>query len=384
MSKYKVSVIRCDGYDDKDLVYAHVKKSIDLLGGTKKFFKHGDNVLLKPNLLSAREPETAVTTHPEIIRAIARLVQEAGGVVLLGDSSAEMIFDSKKGIEKVFRKTGIEKIAKELNIRLIRFEKSAHIKTARGCLFKELEIAKEVLGVDVIINLPKFKTHSQMLMTLAVKNLFGCVVGKRKVQWHYKAGRDRHYFCSMLVDIYKTIKPSLTIMDAIVGLEGDGPGSSGTPRHLGFIMAGRGCTAIDRVAVEILQISPETLPTLKVALDRNDPEALLENIDILGEDIKNILIKDFQFPTTLLDLEFGPKLLRTVIKNSLTCKPVVDKEKCTLCGSCASSCPTDVIKITKKKLTINYDECIQCYCCIEVCPEGAMKTKKGLMTRLID
>ncbi|MFQ5455830.1 MAG: DUF362 domain-containing protein [Nitrospirota bacterium] len=380
----KVSIVRCKDYDDYNKVYSSVKKSIELIGMMERVVKPGDKVLVKPNLLSAKSPEKGVTTHPSLVKAVIQLVKELGGKPFIGDSSFEMLFrNNTSEMQKIAKVTGMKKIADEMDVEFIGFKDSAAVNTPKECLFKNLEIARDALEADVVINLPKLKTHSQMIMTLSVKNMFGCVVGNRKMQWHFKAGIDISYFGKMLVDIYYTIKPILSIVDGIVGLEGNGPGASGIPRNMGLIIAGNDCIAIDTVICEIVGLKVDELPTNKAAIDGGIGVSDISDIEILGEDIKGIKVNDFVFPETV-ELRFGPRFLTNTIRNSISHKPIEDKKRCTLCGSCVAVCPVQIIKIGKTRLYFEYDRCIRCYCCIEVCPEGAMRTKKGYLTGLIE
>ncbi|MGD9034669.1 MAG: DUF362 domain-containing protein, partial [Desulfobacteraceae bacterium] len=190
-----VSLVQCESYAP-ETIEAAVRGAVDLLGGIKKFVRPGDQVLLKPNLLSARPPERRITTDPQMVLAVARLVREAGGEPFIGDSPA------LEPLRRVAVKTGMAEIANQLGIKLVPFTQPIRVATPEGSLFKKLEIAPEAMDADVVINLPKLKTHSQMLLTLGVKNLFGTVVAQRKAEWHYMAGVDRDTFASLLLDIY--------------------------------------------------------------------------------------------------------------------------------------------------------------------------------------
>ncbi len=377
--RQKVSISRCNDYRYED-VYSAVKHSVDLLGGIGEYVKTGQRVLLKPNLLSGRHQDMAITTHPAIVKAVIMLVREAGGRPFIGDSPAAIPF-AKEGIDKIAEITGMKDMADEMDVDIIDLDEAMTVRGPDGSTFKEYEISKVAINSDLVINLPKLKTHSQMVLTSAVKNLFGCVPGTRKVQWHYKAGVDRIYFARMLVEVSQIINPALTIVDGIIGLEGDGPGSAGTPRHIGLIVTGTNCSAVDLVVSRIVGVAEDQLPTIIAAREKGVIKALNEVI-ILGEQISKVEIRDFKLPAST-DLEFGPRVMRGIIKDSVMVKPIEDRDICTLCGECAEICPTAVITVGEKRLKIDYRRCISCFCCIEICPQGAMRSKKGLLASFL-
>ncbi|MEK7829109.1 MAG: DUF362 domain-containing protein, partial [Deltaproteobacteria bacterium] len=248
--------------------------------------------------------------------------------------------------------------------------------------FKRLELSKEAIEVDGIINLPKLKTHAQMFLTLGVKNMFGCVVGARKPQWHMAAGVDTHAFARMLIDTYLFLKPRLTIVDGIVGMEGNGPGSAGDPRRLGLIFAAVDCIALDRVITEVLGAEANALLTTKVAEEDEIGVTDINEINILGEGIEDVKIHDFKFPP-LASIEFKlPFALHNYLRKPLTARPEVNNKECTLCNMCVDICPPGIMTKTGK-INIDYDKCIRCFCCLEICPEGAISVKDGWLKRLI-
>ena len=375
----KVSISKCNDYRFED-VYSSVKHSIDLLGGIGEYVKTGQRVLLKPNLLTGKHPDMAITTHPSIVKAVIMLVREAGGRPFIGDSPAAFPF-AKEGMDKIAEITGMRDVADEMGVDIVDLSEAMAVRGPDGGIFKEHEISKVAINSDLVINLPKLKTHSQMVLTSAVKNLFGCVPGARKVQWHYKAGVDRIYFARMLVEVSQIINPVLTIVDGIIGLEGDGPGSAGTPRHIGLIVTGTDCSAVDLVVSRIAGVAEDQIPTIIAAREKGICKDLNEVV-ILGEPISKVTIRDFKLPASV-DLEFGPKVMRGIIKDSVMVKPIEDRDICTLCGECAEICPTGVITVGEKRLEIDYRRCISCFCCIEICPQGAMRSKKGLLASLL-
>lgn len=371
-----VVIKKCDDYDNEE-VYKAIKESVDLLGGIGAFVKKGERILLKPNLLSAKPPEAAVTTHPAVVRAVLQLVQEAGATPVVGDSPGI------GSAANVAQKCGIAAVAKEFGVDVIGLATSISVENPAGKTFKRLEIAKEAIEADGIINLPKLKTHAQMFLTLGVKNMFGCVVGARKPQWHMAAGVDTNAFARMLVDTYLFLKPRLTIVDGIVGMDGNGPGSAGDPRRLGLIFASTDCIALDRVITEVLGAKAHDLPTTKVAKEDETGITDIDKINILGQGIEGVKIHDFKFPP-MVGIEFKlPFSLHSYLRKPLTARPLIDNKDCTLCNMCVDICPPGIMTKTGEKIDIDYDKCIRCFCCLEICPEGAISVKNGWLKRLL-
>ena len=370
--KSSVSIVKCQNYDEERVLSA-LRQSIDLIGGFQTFVKKGSRVLLKPNLLYGKSPENAVTTHPSIIRGMIQIVREAGGVPFIGDSPLV------GGLMKTAEKAGIKAVADEMKCPLMEFDKPMLLPEGGGKTFRQLEIDRSVLEADVIINLPKWKTHAQMLLTLGVKNLFGCVPGPRKALWHLKAGDDRKIFAQVLFDIYQVIQPSLTILDGIVGMEGNGP-NSGRPIQLGLILASGDSLSLDQIVCDLVGISRESLLTNRVAFEQGmgrDP------IDVLGEKVEDLKISNFQFPALSQPNWNLPGFLSKALKNALTSKPVIDVEVCKSCDRCAEICPPKALARRGEDLVFDYGQCIRCLCCLEVCPEGAISIKQGWALKLV-
>ena len=370
--KSSVSIVRCQNYDE-DKVLSGLRRSIDLIGGIRTFVKNGHRVLLKPNLLYGKSPEKAVTTHPSILRGMIRIVREAGGDPFIGDSPAV------GSLIKTAEKAGIQEVADEMKCPLVEFNRPVLTPKGGGKIFKQLEIDRAVLEADVIINLPKFKTHAQTLLTLGVKNLFGCIPGPRKALWHLKAGEDQKTFAQILVDVYQVVQPSLTLLDGVVGMEGNGP-NSGRPIQLGLILASGDPLSLDQIVCDLLGISRKSLLTNRVAFEQGMGK---DKIDVVGERVEDVKISNFQFPTLSRPDWNLPGVLRKALKNALTSKPVIDDEVCKACDRCAEICPPKALARRGKNLFFDYRQCIRCFCCLEVCPEGAISIKPGWALKLV-
>jgi uncharacterized protein (DUF362 family)/Pyruvate/2-oxoacid:ferredoxin oxidoreductase delta subunit len=370
--KSSVSIVKCQDYHEERVLSA-LRRGIDLIGGIQSFVKKGNRVLLKPNLLFGKSPEKAVTTHPSILRGMIQIVQEAGGVPFIGDSP------SVGSLTWTAEKAGIKAVADRMKCPLVEFNRPVLSPRGGGKTFKQLEIDRAVLEADVVINLPKLKTHSLTLLTLGVKNLFGCIPGPKKPLWHLKAGEDQKTFAKILVDIYQVIQPSLTLLDGIVGMEGNGP-NSGRPVPIGLILASGDSLNLDQIVCDLLGISRESLLTNRVAFEQGmgkDP------IDVFGERVEDLKISRFQFPALSQPNWKLPGFLSKALKNALTSKPVIEGEVCKSCDRCTEICPPKALARKGKDLFFDYGQCIRCLCCLEVCPEGAVSVKQGWALRLV-
>jgi len=369
---HTVVIEKVDSYSPA-LVQAGLLRLLEPLGGMAAFVKPGERVLIKPNMLSAKPPEAAVTTHPELLRAVIGLVQQAGGVALVGDSPG---FGTLRSVAK---RSGMLRVIEESGAELVEF---AEVRTvATGGAFKRFEIAASYLAADRVINLPKLKTHEMMTLTCGVKNLFGILVGAAKPAWHLQAGADRQLFARVLLELYQIRPPELTIVDAITAMEGDGPGS-GDPRHVGLLLAGVNPVAVDVIAAEIAGIPKKLLFVEREAEKLGLAGADRKSIEVSGAALESLEIRPFRLPP-LSDVQFGlPRFLKDSLRNHLTTRPVQIPEKCILCGVCVKGCPPQVIRIEGKKLVFDYSRCIRCFCCRELCPDAALAVKKGVLLRI--
>lgn len=362
-----VSIVRCGEYD-RDTVFSAVQQAVDLLGGIRAFVRPGDRVLIKPNLLKASPASAAVTTHPEVVRAVIRLVHEAGGQALVGDSPG------MGTLRKVSETAGILDVVSEESAMLVELDDAVAVGNAG--MFHRFEIARQALEADAIINLPKLKTHGMTTLTGAVKNLFGCIPGRRKVQWHLNTGVSHEAFARMLVELSALLKPRLTIMDAVVGMEGNGPGS-GDPRRIGLIIAGQDPVALDVVSARVVGVNPERLPIVQAATAAGIGQTRLENISVLGEPLTGVMVKGFRLPPRTNTEWPLPEWLRRMLKDALTTRPVIDHRACIQCGICQGHCPQRAIEIVDEKFEIHHRDCIRCFCCQEFCPQGAITVRRG-------
>ncbi|MGL5032888.1 MAG: DUF362 domain-containing protein [Microcystaceae cyanobacterium] len=300
-----VSLLAAHSYDRAPLTEA-LTKLLEPLGGMQAFVKAGDRVLLKPNLLTASRPGFECITRAELVAVVAEAVLAVGGKPFMGDSPA---FGSARGVAEA---NGYLPLLEKLGIPIIEFSGDRYATESDN--FNHLRLSKEAMNADVVINLPKVKSHSQLTMTLGVKNLFGCVPGKMKAWWHMEAGKDAERFGEMLVETAKAISPDLTILDGIIGHQGNGP-INGEPRDLGILAASADVFALDWAIANVLQVEPELIPTL-AAQKRLGLCADLAAIDFPLAHPRDLLVADWKLPEALMPIDFGlPRVLRSTFKH---------------------------------------------------------------------
>ena len=278
-----VSLVKCASYDDR-AVMASVKRAVDLIGGIRRFAKKGEKILLKPNILYGKPPEAAVTTHPAVLKSVARLVMSAGAMPSVGESSGGPISTVKSA-----KKAGIIDACEELGIPFIEFRRNRRRKIPEGALMKAFDIAGELEDFNGVISIPKLKTHTFQTLTGAIKNTFGCVPGMKKIELHVRM-QDRELFASMLLDLHLLIDPRLNVMDGIMGMEGMGPGA-GDPIKAGLISASSSGVAMDYVIAKAVKIPEKHIFVLKEARKR----ALLDDISVKGETPESFGVS-FRYP----------------------------------------------------------------------------------------
>jgi len=300
-----VSLIRASSYALEDLRQS-LAALLEPLGGMSAFVKPGDRVLLKPNLLTGARPAKECVTRPELVYCVAELVIAAGGKPFLGDGPA---FGSAHGVAQA---NGYLPLMNELNVPIVEFKGARYATISEE--FDHLLLSKEVMEADVVINLPKVKSHVQLTLTMGVKNLFGCVPGKMKAWWHMEAGKDEARFGQMLVETARTISPNLTVLDGIIGHEGNGP-SNGEPRELGILAASSNVFALDRSIVDLLQVAPERVLTIAAARKLGlCPE--LEEIEFPLLTPAELRFDGWKLPEKMMAIDFGaPRVLRSTFKH---------------------------------------------------------------------
>jgi uncharacterized protein (DUF362 family) len=323
--------------------------------GIKHYINKGEHVLLKTNLLIPSEPKKAVVTHPAVLKALISEIIDHGGEPFIGDSPSGQF--TKGRLEKAYQKSGLTTLANEMGINLNYDTTITKIDIPSAKKLKKTPICNFILNADKIIAVPKIKTHSYMIMTLATKIMYGAVPGLTKAKYHSLFIR-RKAFADMLLDVLSVKKPDLIVMDGIIGMQGDGP-SNGTPVDLGLLLASEDAIAMDLAVCDILHIEPMQIPTLRQAkIRRLWPSSI--DYPLLHPD--KIRYNGFLLPS-------GAESFLSTSKNH---QQPIPTEKCTACGQCVEICPKQAIQIENHRAEVNYTKCISCYCCHEICPYNAI------------
>jgi uncharacterized protein (DUF362 family)/NAD-dependent dihydropyrimidine dehydrogenase PreA subunit len=378
----KVIIQECDSYNTSAVI-EKLNSGMELLGGWESFVKPGMKVLLKVNLIGPKSSETAAVTHSEFVRAITVILKKMNCTVWIGDSSGGAIAGIAPTTQS-FEVSGLDNVAKEAGAVIMNFDREG----VRECNITsdygdKLYLAKPVFDADLVINLPKFKTHTAGIYTGAVKNVFGLIPGLKKAEYH-KLLPDPKNFGSMLADIHENCNISLHIMDGITAMQGEGP-TAGDVYNAKKILISTDPLALDTVAAKMIGLDIKDIPILNAARERNIGNWELENIQVLGDYAYPPELKGFKLPK-----RFNSKKkqnYKSIIKviDFLKTRPKIKLSLCKQCNMCVESCPVQAIN--KDTKVIDYSKCIECMCCHELCSYKAVELKKdnmiaGLMTKL--
>lgn len=381
----KVAVVGCDDYD-RDKVCATVRRATDLIGGINRFVDPGMKILLKFNLLQGSAPEKCVTTHPEVVYAVAKILKEHGCEVVFGDSPGSGILYTEKNLRKAYEASGFDKVAEELDIPLNYDVGYREVSAPESSTIKRFPIINPALDCDALVVVSKAKTHTFTYLSGGAKNIFGVIPGIEKPTYHARLPDPRD-FGRMIVDLNNVVKPKLQIIDAIMGMEGDGP-HTGTPRKIGAVLASGDYSAIDVAACRLMSIDPMRVPTIADAVERGYLKEDFGDVSIAGDDPRNLIVRDYRGPSTYPGRggggwthRFFPLLF--AFANERTPRPVIHRDRCIGCMKCVRSCPAKTITIVDKKPAIDYKNCIKCYCCHEMCDSHAISLERSLAGKIL-
>ena len=369
-----VNAVKVSSYDE-ELVYSAVSRHFDALDVASEL-RPEMRIALKPNLLYGKKPSAGVTTNPAVLKAVIRWLRERGFENITVAESSGGIFTAEY-MRGVYSASGfnVPGIKEYLNRDFTYGSK----KTAEGFTVRSFNIITPILEADYIINLPKLKTHAMTTVSVGVKNLFGVIPGLQKPDMHRRYPRTDD-FVHMLCELCETVRPNLTLLDAIDSMEGNGPGG-GTVRHTGLTLCSRDVYALDMAAVSFMGLTPEDVPHLRAA---GAMGLTPDRVDITGDPVSPCS-PAFRLPDAVKSTGFDdsvPKLLRGparfVLDRLLRSYPSVDRSKCVGCGKCAESCPQKIISVENGKAGMPRKNCISCFCCQEMCPVHAISVKRGL------
>jgi uncharacterized protein (DUF362 family)/NAD-dependent dihydropyrimidine dehydrogenase PreA subunit len=378
MSPSTVALVRCTTYDP-DAVYRALGRGIELLGGLDRFVSPGERILLKPNILAGERPENVVTTHPSVLEASVRLLREAGAQVRFGDSPG---LDNPAHAAK---RSGLLEAGIRSGAEFAEFSTSIRIDNPGGTLVSSFPVAQAVHDCDGIINLPKMKAHQLTRITGAVKNLFGCIPGKRKALYHVQF-QDVEEFSSLLVELNLRLRPRLHVLDGIVAMEGNGP-RSGDPKPMHALILSADPVAVDATFCRLLAMDPAFVPTTVVGHRRGLGQYRQDQIEVLGDPLESLVDADFKVIRKPV-YSNASYAHYNIIKNAVLPRPVIDATRCVECGRCVEACPVPDKALRfdngrRRPPRYHYDLCIRCYCCHEMCPERAIEKKTPLLGRIL-
>lgn len=373
----EISIVKCNSYDEQEVASA-MDKLIDLIGGLD-WVKPNMKIAIKANLVTFMKPEQAGTTHPSLLCDLVSRLTKLGAEVIVGDSPGGIY--SSAYLKTVYSATKVnlvEKYGGKLNNNFNQSEAN----------FEEAKVAKKfpytsyLDDADVIINFCKLKTHGMMGMSATVKNMFGVIPGTQKPEFHYRYP-DHSDFANMLIDLNEYFKPQICFVDAIVGMEGNGP-TAGNPRDIGLILASTNPYKLDLACARIIGLAKEDVPTLEESFNRNLIPSTYKELDC-NEDLDTLLIPDYDIIKHhhALGFEDTSKLFGRIATKALRSTPKLKKDECIGCGKCAEVCPANAIEIKNKKAIIDKKKCITCFCCQEFCPKGAMKVHRPALAKFL-
>lgn len=408
-----VAAVRCESYAG---VEKALRRAVDLLGGLEQFVRPGQRVVLKPNLLRAATPESATTTHPAVVAAVARLVQEAGGRPVIAESPGGPF--TRAWLRAVFESTGMVRVAQETGAELSYDTQVRQVSFPEGGLLKRIDLVEAIAGADVVINLAKLKTHNLTRLTAAVKNCFGAVPGSAKIAYHAKL-RDAMTFSRGLLDVARCVRPALSIVDAVLAMDGNGP-SGGDPFDGQVLLASPNLVAVDVAAAGLVGWEPSTVTTTRVAIEWGLSSGRIADLQWCGDPLEALCFKGFRggiaasvdpglvpkgmrgrlrrliaarttnghlvensdLPREALDVGTVPRAFRRWAVRQLVVNPRAG-DKCTGCGYCMRHCPVQAIRLVNGRAQMDPDLCIRCYCCHELCPALAVELRRGWVGRVL-
>ncbi len=362
----RTAIVKCADYQP-DRVDRAVRKSLNLLGGIERYVRPGAKVLIKPNLVTVRRPDGAVTTHPAVVKTIVQVVQAAGGLVTIADSPGGPF--SRKRLEEIYVVSGMSQVAAETGAHLNYDLSTVNLPHLEGKLLKGVTVIKAVAEADTIITVPRLKTHTLTGLTGAVKVAFGAVPSPLKTEYHMRLPKIGD-FSQALLDICSLVNPCLTVMDAVVGMEGEGP-SAGQPRPIGAILASADSLACDVTAAALVGLDPLAVSTTRAAVRLGLTSGRLADVELVGDPLSEIKVSSFKPASTWLATNRISEFLLGLYGKVAGPKPVMDGD-CNGCRTCLHNCPPQAITMVNKRPLVDYGRCIRCFCCQELCPQQAV------------
>ena len=370
-----VVVLTCREYNE-DFIYEQLKKGFELLGGVERFLPKNSRVLVNPNTLVGIHPDRAATTHPAVLGAVFRILQEHNYPLQYGDSPG---FGD---VARVMKKCGLKDVADAYDVPLADFTNGQIIHYPEGIVAKQFEIANAVFESDAIVNVAKMKAHAFQRITGAVKNPFGFVVGLQKGLMHSRY-TNAFNFAEMLIDLDNYLNVNFHIMDGIIAMEGNGP-RNGNPVPMNVLLMSDDPVALDTVFCRLVDLNPMIIPTITYGKKYGLGD--YEDITLLGDPIEPLINRSFEIDRDTI--KHSERNNFKVLRQFVIRRPVIQEDLCKKCGVCVEVCPIEGKAInfkTNDKTNppiYDYDKCIRCYCCQEMCPYDAITTETPLLGKI--
>ncbi len=383
MSKPDVVFVPCSDYSEEniDAAMEAVLAPLDALAKIKQ----GMKIAIKANLVSFMKPQSAATTHPALLCKLVKMLVKRGAEVTVGDSPGGLY--NKVYVGRVYAATGVhavEEVGGSLNWNFD--QSSEHFE--QGLVAKDFQYTAYLKDFDAVIDFCKLKTHGMMAFSGAAKNMFGVIPGTLKPEYHF------HYpkvmdFANMIVDLDEFVKPVLSIIDGIVGMEGNGP-TMGSPRKIGVIGASFSPHKLDLASAHLIGLTKENVPTLQAAFERGLIPADVKELNVHG-DMDSCVVEDFKRIENYNSINFKNelpgvlgKMFGGIVDKALCSYPVVSNEMCIGCAKCEQICPAKAITLENNHPKFDRAVCIHCFCCQEFCPKGALNVKRPIVARLLN
>ena len=408
-----VAAVRCEEYQQ---VESALRRAVELLGGMGQYVQPGMRVALKPNLLRAAAPERATATHPAVVAAMVRLVQEAGGTPVIVESPGGP--STRARLRAVFDSTGMTKVAQETGCEISYNTTVRQVSFPEGRLLKRIDMLEALAQADVVINLAKLKTHNLTRLTLAVKNCFGAVPGMVKIGYHAKL-QDAMTFSKGLLDVACCVRPVLSIIDGVLAMDGNGP-SGGDPFAGNVLLASPDMVAVDVAATALVGWDPLSVTTTRAAVEWGLSSGRVEDLEWRGDALEMLRLEGFRggsaaavdpglvprglrgrlrrliaargvdgrplgegdLPREVVDAGTVPSAFRRWALRQLVVNPYAGRA-CNGCGLCVRHCPVKAIRLVDGRAHMDHSTCIRCYCCHELCPQLAVELRRGWVGRLV-
>jgi len=378
LDKNTVALKACDSYD-REKVEGKVGELFELLGGPGAFAGEGQSVFLKVNALLGAAPEKAVTTHPEVVRAVVRQFQKVTDRITIGDSPGGPFTTSY--LKRVYEKTGFADVARETGAELGLDTSTTQVQIPQGKTMKAITISGAMAEADCLVSVSKFKTHMFLNITGAIKNTFGSVPGANKFGYHSRFTKDTD-FSDLIIDVLLASAPDLNIVDAVVGMDGNGP-RAGNLVEMGMLAAGPDALSLDALMMSLIGIDFAKNKPLAAAVRRGLCDGSAKGLTVLGDDAGVLAFSGFQLPTKKDISEHVPDFIMKQFGNRIALRPLPVEGKCTACKRCVESCPAKAITIEGGLARVDLKKCVRCYCCHELCEQDAIVLDRPLLMRLM-